>query len=672
MEISEDNVDQLLDNIAIETQDVKPEAKQEVKQEAKYELEDQIRNLFDKIDESVECNGDDFKSISKIIQEFASIKNINEKLSAEFLKLLKIVIETTLFGENHDKLETLIDGLIQNISKMQFNKQGVTNLFSIVENMYSNKILCIDKFKLLIDKCNEIDIESFDENKKSNLERKRNKLMAEYYFGKFYNAIDIKNKTVKNIDVARTTFEQMLKLLKHSNVMFINRTINVIKDTFHYKIITSENKDLLVDFISKTKIDEPDINNLLSKVLLPNDVKDTELDKIIEPLNQDKYNKLKFSMSLSDEFLIKQLLLEEDLSIYTDEASHIIRNMNLSTNEHEIKLSNEQRIGILKGLYGEEFVNFYYNEMQSEIDKIDKNDKKANEQSIQEEININKDVVLRRQNVILFVMNIFDSVYDRLMNVTGLSYLKNNRTIKFRFGTDKVDGSAWYSSLDQNVYLGKSIWEELIKYAENINQYKKYCQSVFLHELTHYVQDLLCKENFDGLSSAGQQLVKAIKDDNFKYNSGQLSYMRNYSKDTKEIGAHMTQFFDAIEKCCGKEYGEYFVQEKATEQSQNVQAKKIVDELRKKGVIKDIFNSKGHCADFWNTLFNKVSTTTFQCYETRIMFENIMSLKGITDNDLTKNEINCCKHLETIFSEALKYLIPKEDMIKINDKLSQS
>ena len=88
-------------------------------------------------------------------------------------------------------------------------------------------------------------------------------------------------------------------------------------------------------------------------------------------------------------------------------------------------------------------------------------------------------------------------------------------------------------------------------------------------------------------------------------------------------------------------------------------------------MIKDIFNSKGHCADFWNTLFNKVSTTTFQCYETRIMFENIMSLKGITDNDLTKNEINCCKHLETIFSEALKYLIPKEDMIKINDKLSQ-
>ena len=668
MDISEDNIDQLLDNIAIETQEVKPEAKQEVKQDAKYELEMQIKNLSTKIDESDECNDDDFKSISKIIQEFGSIKNIDEDLSAKFLKLLNIVIDIVPIDENY-KILTLIDGLIQNISKMKFNNEGVKNLCKILNFISCDKILCPDKCKSLIDKCNEIDIESCNECQKGTFNLRKDELIDTYFYSVFDNKFKVKkNKTQEDMYAVRKAFAYILTYKKNNSHL-----VELFKDAFYYKLLTSQNKDLLIDFINNNNIN---INEILSKVLLPNDVNGTKFEKIIEPANQEKYNKLKCSMSLSDEYLFKQLFLD-DVSLYKNEYLQIIRNIDFSTNHCDVKLSNEQRIEILKDLYGEEFVNFYYDEINSQIQKIDGIEKKTNEQSIQNEINKNQDVILRRQKTIVYYMDLFDSVYDELMNVTGLSYLKDNKTIKFKIAPEEKRpwAAAFYSELDQSINLSKYRFDFLNKYYDDSEseQYLQDSKSIYLHELTHYIQDLLTKVNPNDLSSGGQGIINFIRDDINKYDTTLLTYEENYSKDTKEIGAHMTQFFDAIEKRCGKKYGEYFIQEESTDESRNVQAKKIVGALRENGIIKNTFDSiemeKKRCPNvsFWYILLDNIITK----YNLRLMFEDIMNAKGIKNDDLTENEEKCCKNLETIFSEALKYLISKEDMLVINRNLSQ-
>lgn len=684
MDISEDNVDQLLEDIEIEKREVTPK----LRYRTGLEVREQIVDLYSKTKDG-DLSDADYEVFQDIIPDLDTIENFDENLSHMFLCLFEVAAIAKNSWGKEKELEDLFNGLIQNLPKMKFNEAGIQLLSSILK-LDSLACIPLKKKQSLIDEYGKINIDFCDENQKQSFISTQNNFKLCLYSERFHRAINPKKGLSKNTYAAKLAFEGMLNLkeekLDNLDDIFASMVVNAYND----KLITAQNKKLLVDFMRRHEKDINIIRNYnlgptLSKFLLPDDVKGTRFETEIKSLssNQDKYNKLKFCM-LSDEYFLQQLLLSENLDIYNDEVLQIIRNFDFSAKSQNVEFSNEQRIEILKVLYGKDFVKLYIDEIQSKTKDIDEIEKKANEQSIQEEINKNKDIVLKRQQVIMFFIDTFESVYDDLMSVSGLSYLRNNKTLKFNIsnynhGIAWYQGGAWIPDMKSNtevLYLSKNTFDVVNSSGVKDAPIKE-ISSIFLHELTHYIQNLLVIENIVDLSTVGQEIFDGIRSDIKNYNNRILDYKSNYSKDTRELGAHMTQFFDGVERFCGKQHGEYFVVEKGTKECRDAQAKEIVKALKEKGIFKSVLSyilQKKQCSieEVLDNLLDNIDyLTKIKATAVQKMFNNIMNSKGITVDDLALSEDSCCKHFETIFSEALKYLIPKEDMIKINDKLSQ-
>ena len=285
----------------------------------------------------------------------------------------------------------------------------------------------------------------------------------------------------------------------------------------------------------------------------------------------------------------------------------------------------------------------------------------------------------------------FNDVYkNEIMDGAGLENLRNHRAVDVCFPNRSGAGGFFcehFNAIGLASYSKN--WDYLDHLLHNNNVGKgKFLRSMIRHELTHYTQDLLrFFPDRTILSGQAQALVGDRSGFNAKYIASKKD-QKSYYSHAKERGAHITQILSGFEEVCRVPYGTFYFQDKGTETGRKKQAKKIVGKLNeycktKTGLSLAKFLSQGseenkflHIVQLLpEYLINEKGAKETLQYLTEEINLSEEDLKNVSEDDLknvSEDDLGTTEKrtkIDECFEHLLKYIIPREDMRKIAEKI---
>ncbi len=340
---------------------------------------------------------------------------------------------------------------------------------------------------------------------------------------------------------------------------------------------------------------------------------------------------------------------------------------------------------IMQNIFGENFYATHIGSVKQEVVALSAKDRESELERINNVVQdkINPKGSHKEILNLCEILKMFNDVYkNEIMDGAGLENLRNHRAVDVCFPHHSGAGGFFCGHFNAIGLASYSKNWDYLDYLLHDNRVGegKFLRSMIRHELTHYTQDLLrFFPDRTILSDQAQALVGDRSGFNAKYIASKKDQSDYYSH-AKERGAHITQILSGFEEVCGVPYGTFYFQKEGTETDRKEQAKKIVGKLNeycktKTGLSLNKFLSQGseenkflHIVQLLPEYLikEKGAKETLQ-YLTEEINLSEEDLKNVSEKDLetTGNRTK----IDECFEHLLEYIIPREDMIKIAEKI---
>ena len=393
-----------------------------------------------------------------------------------------------------------------------------------------------------------------------------------------------------------------------------------------------------------------------------------------------KKDNLKKSL-ISDDYLIIYAVENSLANVTSYELNFLLNMVNRKPNppiEQGIKES------IMQNIFGKNFYATHIDSVKQEVVALSAKDKQSELELINHVVQDKINPMGSHKEIpnLCEILKMFNDVYkNEIMNGAGLENLRNHRAVDVCFPHRSGAGGFFnehFNAIGLASYA--TDWNNLDRLLHDEKVGKgKFLRSMIRHELTHYTQGLLrFFPDRTILSGQAQALVGDRSGFNAKYIASKKD-QKSYYSHAKERGAHITQILSGFEEVCRVPYGTFYFQKEGTETDRKEQAKKIVAQLNEycnteTGLSLNKFLSQGseenkflHIVQLLPEYLikEKGAKETLQ-YLTEINLSE-EDLKNVSEDDL-KTTGNRTK-IDECFEHLLEYIIPREDMRKIAEKI---